>query len=169
MWRKRSACCVEVEARANKESESKRAPSRKRRRVFLLAAAIVTMVLPLASCTNPSPQKITATVDGSNGLIFHIHGSVKAPGEVTVQYWSQGVGPFVTSPVATKGTSFSADVMRLRPSTQYEYQVLLSVSSGAPALQYQGTFATGQLPAGLQNARIQIAKGTPTYDLLLLD
>ena len=34
-------------------------------------------------------QGVTATMDDDNSLIFHIQGSVKAPGKVTVQYWSQ--------------------------------------------------------------------------------
>ena len=138
-------------------------------RAILMIAAIITVLMPIASCANLSPQNITATMDNKNSLIFNIQGPVKAPGEVTVKYWSQGIDPLVTAPVSTKNTSFSVAVMRLRPSTQYQYQVILSTSSRVPALQYQGTFNTGALPPGLQNAKIQLAQGTPTYGLLLLD
>jgi hypothetical protein len=108
-------------------------------------------------------------MDNNNSLIFHIQGSVKTPGEVTVQYWSQGIGPLVTAPVKTSGTSFSVEVMRLQPLTQYNFEVLLSASSNTPVSQYQGIFTTGSLPPGLQNAKIQLIQGTPTYGLLLLD
>jgi len=137
--------------------------------VILVAAAVITVLMPNASCTKPSPQNITAIVDNNNTLIVHIQGSVRSPGEVTVQYWSQGIDPFVTAPVTTKGTSFSLEVMDLRPLTQYDFQVFLSRSSHAPVSQYQGTFTTGPLPPGLQNAKIQLTQGTHTYGLLILD
>jgi hypothetical protein len=136
---------------------------------ILVIAAIVTMLMPNASCAKPPPQNIAAAVDVNNSLIVHIQGSVKAPGEVTVQYWSQGIGLFVTLPVKTNGASFSVEVMDLRPLTQYNFQVFLSRSSHTPVSQYQGTFTTGPLPPGLQNAKIQLVQGTPTYGLLLLD
>ena len=141
----------------------------KKLQVILVTATVITVLLPNASCATPPPQNITATVDNNNSLIVHIQGSVKASGEVTVQYWSQGIDPFVTAPVATKGTSFSLEVMDLRPLTQYNFQVFLSRSSHTPVSQYQGTFTTGPLPPGLQNAKIQLTQGTPTYGLLLLD
>jgi hypothetical protein len=119
--------------------------------------------------SSTSPQVITATMDQNNSLIFHIQGSVRAPGKVTVQYWSQGTDPFITAPVTTKGTAFSLEIMRLRPLTQYNFQVFLSDSSNVPVSQYQGTFTTGPLPSGLQNAKIELIQGVPTYDLLLLD
>jgi len=130
---------------------------------------MAALLMPVASCAQPSTSNITATMDSNNSLIFHIQGSVKTPGQVTVQYWSQGETPFVTAPVHTKGTSFSVEVMRLRPSTQYNFQVFLSVSSRTPKLQYQGTFFTGLLPLGLRDANIKVSQGTPTYNLLLLD
>ncbi len=136
---------------------------------ILFIAAIVIVLMPIPSCANPSPPNATATIDKNNNLIFNIQGSVKSPGEVTVKYWSLGIDPLVTAPVLTKNKAFSVAVMRLRPSTQYQYQVFLSSSSDVPVLQYQGTFNTGALPPGLQNAKIQLVKGTPTYDLLLLD
>lgn len=137
--------------------------------VILSAVAIITVLMFNASCVTPPSQNITATVDNNNSLVVHIQGSVKASGEVTVQYWSQGIDPFVTAPVTTKGTSFSLEVMDLRPLTQYNFQVFLSRSSKTPVSQYQGTFTTGPLPSGLQNAKIQLTQGTPTYGLLLLD
>jgi hypothetical protein len=119
--------------------------------------------------SGPALQNITATMDANNSLIFHIQGSVKVPGQVTVQYWSAGTGPFITAPVTTQGAAFSLEVMRLRPATQYNFQVFFSASSGTPVSQYTGTFTTGPLPPGLQNAQIKDVQGTPTYDLLLLD
>jgi hypothetical protein len=118
---------------------------------------------------SPSPLGITATMDATNSLIFHIQGSVSAPGEVTIEYWSTGTGTFITAPVTTTGVTFSAEVMRLRPLTQYNYQVFLAESTNTPVSQYQGTFTSGPLPAGLQDAKIQDIQGTPTWDLLLLD
>ena len=151
---------------------------------ILFIAAIAAILFPITGCVNSSQnsttninvnnivsstQNITATIDTNNSLIFHIQGSVKTPGEVTVQYWSQGIGPFNTAPVKTNGRAFSVEVMRLRPLTQYNFQVFLSTSSNTPVSQYQGTFTTGSLPPGLQNAKIQLIQGTPTYGLLLLD
>lgn len=124
---------------------------------------------PLPTISPSSPQYVTATMDDANSLIFHIRGSVTAPGKVVVEYWSEGTGPFVTVPVSTTGTNFSVEVMQLRALTQYDFQVFLETSSNTPALQSQGTFVTGPLPPGLQNAKIQLTQGTPTYGLLLLD
>ncbi len=42
-------------------------------------------------------------------------------------------------------------------------------SSNTPVSQYEGTFTTGPLPVGLQDAKIQITQGTPTYGLILMD
>jgi hypothetical protein len=116
-----------------------------------------------------SSQNISASIDENNSLICHIQGSVDTPGKVTVQYWSEKTGPFISAPVTTQGTSFSLEVMRLRPSTQYNFEVFLSTSSSFPVSQYQGTFTTGPLPAGLQDSRITDIQGTPSYDLLFLD
>ena len=124
--------------------------------------------------TTPQPfmapgKDITATMDDDNSLIYHIQGSVQAPGKVTVRYWSEGIGPFTTQPVSTVGKSFSIEVLRLRASTQYNYEVFLATSSNPPVSEYLSTFTTLPLPIGLQNAKIQITQGTPSYDLLLLD
>jgi hypothetical protein len=126
--------------------------------ILIIAAMLAVMVVSTVSCANPSSQniKVTATMDDFNSLIFHIRGSIKTAGEITVQYWSEGTGPFVTAPVPAQNNTFSVEVMRLRPSTQYEFQVFLSRSSDVPVLQYQGTFDTGPLPPALQNARIQL-------------
>jgi hypothetical protein len=136
---------------------------------ILLVAAIIVVLIPVSGCSNTSLQNITATIDNNNSLIFHIQGSAKTPGVVTVQYWSQGVGPLVTAPVPTGNNTFSVEIMRLRPSTKYDFQVFLAGSSGVPVLQYQGAFTSGVLPPGLQNAKIRLIQGIPTYDLLLLD
>jgi hypothetical protein len=136
---------------------------------ILTIAALVTVLMPAGSCTNSPPLNVTAMIDDNNSLICHIYGSIKAPGQITVKYWRQDTVPFVTAPVTTNGTAFLVDVMRLRPSTQYDFQVFLTASSNVPVLQYQGTFNTGQLPSGLQSANITLIQGTPTYDLLLLD
>ena len=125
--------------------------------------------MPVASCAKLSLKNISAFMDANNSLIFHIQGTASTKSRVTVQYWSDGDGPFITAPVPTNGTSFSVDVMRLRPSTQYNYEVFLSTSSKKQSLQYQGTFTTGVLPPALQTANIKVIKGKPTYDLLLLD
>jgi hypothetical protein len=136
---------------------------------ILVLATIIAVFIPVSGCSNISLQNIAATIDNNNSLIFHIHGSAKTPGVVTVQYWSQGVSPLVTAPVFTGNNTFSVEVMRLRPSTKYEFKVFLAASSGVPVLQYQGAFTTGALPPELQNAKIRLIQGTPTYDLLLLD
>ena len=72
-----------------------------------------------------SRKNITAIMDDDNSLIFHIQGSVTTPGNVIVQYWSSGDGPFITPPVATNGNTFSLEIIRLRADTQYNYQVFL--------------------------------------------
>jgi hypothetical protein len=136
--------------------------------VFTITA-LLAVLIPVSSCSTISLRDITAVADNNNSLIFHVNGSVKSPGMVTVHYWGDGISPLVTAPVPTGKTTFSVEVMRLRPVTKYNFQVFLSASSGAPVLQYQGTFSTGALPKGLQDAKIQVVKGTPTYDLLLLD
>ena len=150
----------------------------------IVVMAVAIMLIFMASCVNraassqnettqsqtsTSAPNITANIDKTNNLIVHIQGSVKSPGRVTVQYWSQGLGPFITAPVNTTGTTFSVEVMRLRALTQYNFQVFLTEPSHTPVSQYQGSFTTGPLPVGLQNAAIKLIKGTPTYDLLLLD
>ena len=124
---------------------------------------------PVAQPYMAPGKKITATMDDFNSLIFHIQGSVPSPGNVIVQYGSQGIGPFITPPVPTNGTTFSVEITRLRAATKYNYEVFLAGSSNTPVSQYQGTFTTGLLPPELQKAQIQLIQGTPTYDLLLME
>jgi hypothetical protein len=117
---------------------------------------------------SPSPA-ITARMDDDNSLIFHIQGSVEAPGNVMVEYSSDGTGAFVTPSEPTTGTNFSIEVMRLLPQTEYSYRVYLAQNSGSPALRYQGSFITGPLPVGLVSANFTLTQGAPTYNLVLLD
>ena len=143
-------------------------------KLLFIFIVLVAVLILFPSCLTPtvssnSPHKITAMMDDGNSLIFHIQGTVAGAGKVVVQYWSTGDGPFVTAPVDTKGSAFSIEVMRLRPSTQYNYQVFLTQGSKSPVSQYQSTFITGPLPAGLKDARIQVVQGKPTYDLILGD
>jgi len=49
--------------------------------VILVVAAVITVLMPNASCVAPPPQNITATVDNKNSLVVHIQGSVKASGK----------------------------------------------------------------------------------------
>jgi hypothetical protein len=149
---------------------------------FLASLIIVLLIVPstglacmgtaqVRAAANPgNASNITATMDDSNSLIFHIKGSVGTPGNVTVEYWNDGLQPLITESVSTDANNaFSTEIMRLRPSTQYIYQVYLTEPSKNSVLQYQGTFTTGPLPAGLRDAKIQLIQGTPTYDLVLMD
>jgi len=121
------------------------------------------------NATNSSKPHFAEVMDDGNSLIVHAQGAVAKPGKVTVQYWAPGASPLITAPVATTGNTFSVAIMRLQPSTQYNFQVFLAEGSKAPVFQHQGTFLTGPLPPGLKDAKIEIIQGVPTYDLLLLD
>ncbi len=137
-----------------------------------LAAVIVLLLLTMLPggfiFAQDGPQA-TVTMDDDNSLIMHIRGSVASEGEVTIEYESQGTGTFVTAPVANDGGEFNIEVMRLRPETEYNYRVYLATNGSTPALQYEGTFLSGPLPAGLQGASINLTQGMPTFDLTLLD
>jgi len=61
---------------------------------------------------------------------------VDAPGEVMVEYWSEGTDHLITEPVHTEGSSFSLQLMRLRADTQYHFNVFLSESPDNPVIQY---------------------------------
>jgi hypothetical protein len=135
--------------------------------VFALAAGIIFSA-GAVKAPQGTPDAV-ATMDDNNNLIFHIHGTVQLAGNVVVQYWSNDTGPFLTAPVASSGTSFNVDVMRLRPSTLYSYRVYLEDSSNKPVFQTQGSFLSGPLPAGLQGAIFDLIQGSPSYDLTLLD
>jgi hypothetical protein len=114
-------------------------------------------------------ENASATVDSENSLIVHIEGTVESPGDVIIEYGSKDTGTFTTRPVPSNDTAFSIQVMRLRAGTTYDYRVFLLNSSGDRALQFEGSFTTGPLPPGLQNARFELIQGRPTYGLTLLD
>ncbi len=143
-----------------------------KRGLIILAVAILILItlstgLSCASATHKI--SVTARMAADNSLIFRIQGSVEASGKVMVEYSSDGIGPFTTAPIATSGNNFSLQVMRLRPSTNYNYKVFLLKSTNSPILQYEGNFTTGPLPKALQNAKFNIVQGKPTYGLALLD
>ncbi len=138
--------------------------------IITIAALLLTVAPGLFTVVQAQEGPYAeAVMDDDNSLIMHVSGAVESPGEVTVEYGSEGVGPFMTAPVSTNGTDFSVEVMRLRPETEYDYRVYLTAAGSAPELQSEGTFLTGPLPAGLQGADIELVEGTPTYDLVLLD
>jgi hypothetical protein len=141
--------------------------------VFLFLLSVLLTASLVLSSTATAAQRTGiyafASMDDNNTLIFHIQGAVQSAGKVAVKYGSAGNGPFMTAPAETSGTTFSVDIMRLRPSTVYNYTVYLVDSSNNSIPQSQGAFTTGPLPAGLQGAVFKVVQGTPTYDLTLLD
>jgi hypothetical protein len=145
-------------------------PLRQSINILVVIVLILTILTAGINCTAGTQQtNITARMDDDNSLIFHIQGSVQGSGKVTVEYWSDGVGPFITAPVSTEGSRFTLELMRLRANTQYNFKVFLAKSTNSPVLQYEGTFTTGPLPTGLQDAKFDSIQGKPTYGLVLLD
>jgi hypothetical protein len=142
------------------------------RSINILAATVLILITltALPGCSGVTQKaNITARMDADNSLIFRIQGSVERSGKVTVEYWSDGTNPLVTSPVPTKGNNFSVQVMRLRAATKYNFKVFLEQSANSRLLQYEGNFTSGPLPKGLENAKFDLVKGKPTYGLVLLD
>ena len=142
--------------------------------IILVAGFSILAVVPgNAVAQTPLPTytpDVTAAVDRENSLIVHIEGSVDAPGEVIVEYWSQGGASLITGPSPIRNGRFSIPIMRLRAETEYHFKVFLRQLDGtSPVLQHQGTFQTGPLPGGLRDARFDLIQGRPTCDLILLD
>ncbi|MDD5702548.1 MAG: aryl-sulfate sulfotransferase [Dehalococcoidales bacterium] len=141
--------------------------------ILVAGFSILTAIPGNAIAQTPLPTylpDVTATVDRENSLIARIEGSVEAPGEVMVEYWSQGGASFITGPSPAEGGNFSIQIMRLRAETDYHFKVFLRQLDGtSPVLQHQGTFQTGPLPEGLRDARFDLVQGKPTNDLTLLD
>jgi len=137
--------------------------------LVLCLSLLLVFVPATAAAQGVDNAEIRAEVDENNSLIVNIEGSTGKSGLIMVEYWSEGVGPFLTQPVATMGDEFSIQVMRLRAETTYQYRVLCLSLPLSLEVEYQGTFETGALPDGLQDAELELIDGNPTYELALLD
>ena len=149
-------------------------------RALLILVTTVLSIVP-AACgpstseptPTPVPPPVPLTADASiletNSLIARIAGKTDAPGQVFVEYWDHETNRLRTRTVSSDGTSYSVYVARLRPATEYSYIVLGTSADGGVALGPKGTFVTGELPEGLQGARVDVITGSASHDVTFLE
>ena len=119
----------------------------------------------------PPPLSAAARIHPDNALIAIVAGELAAPGSVVVDYWPAAGGAVLRSaPVASHGTSFTADVFRLRAATEYRYQVRAVGADGRlSAPTPSAGFTTGELPEGLRDAVFDVWRGAPTLPVTFLE
>ncbi len=61
----------------------------------------------------------------NNSLIARIVAEMESAGHVYVEYWSNGTGRLRSKTVASGGTTYTVYAVRLRPNTEYHFQVFL--------------------------------------------
>ena len=65
--------------------------------IITIAALLLTVAPGLFTVVQAQEGPYAeAVMDDDNSLIMHVSGAVESPGEVTVEYGSEGVGPFMT-------------------------------------------------------------------------
>ena len=135
----------------------------------IATGAQTATVVSTQQAAQQASHGFSATMDDDNSLIFHIQGPVSSQGNVTVQYWSQGIGPFVTAPVATTGNTFSLEIVRLRPSTTYNYQVFLAAGSKKRFRNIRGISPPDRCPRDCQITIYRSCREPPAMTYFLLD
>ena len=117
------------------------------------------------------PVRASARIHAGNALIAVVEGELAAPGRVVVDYRPASGGAVLRSaPVASRGTAFTAHLVRLRAATEYRYEVRAvgadaRLSEPTPA----GSFTTGELPEGLRDAVFDVWRGAPTLPVTFLE
>jgi hypothetical protein len=122
----------------------------------------------------PQITDVTSAMAPNNNLIFDFNVEVDKPARVWVEYHPAGDDSTSTRTPLTESlsTDHQLQVMRLRPNTNYCYQVLATSTkggSGEASDSFPGSFVTRPLPAGLADSSFRRISGEQPYDLTLLD
>lgn len=126
---------------------------------------------PTATPTPVPPPAVTgatASVRQDNPLIVEVKATLDKPAQVYVEYENPQAGAFRTMTTTSSATEHVVPVVRLRPSTTYNYRVFAVDSQGRTSTGPAGTFTTGQLPPGLASIEFKV-QGKPTSELVLMD
>jgi len=117
----------------------------------------------------PTPLSAAAYLLEGNSLIALVEGSLDRPGHVYVEYWAEGIDRLRSRVEQSTGSRFAVHAVRLRPDTEYAFQVFATDLAGSVGVGPVGTIASGRLPSGLRESRFDVSKGTPTHDLTFLE
>ncbi|MSQ40612.1 MAG: hypothetical protein EXR55_02905 [Dehalococcoidia bacterium] len=123
----------------------------------------------------PVPKVLATWVEPSvaNALIMRVHARLNTPAKAYVEYGNASVGRFRTRASEETGTSHGINVLRLRPSTTYTYQVFAADPQGRISEGVSGAFTTGSLDNRLHPTVSRgldfLVKGQSTHDLYLVD
>ena len=122
----------------------------------------------------PTPDPVPSVVDASasllpaNPLIAQVTVALDSPARVFVEYSNPEAGRHRTAPTQSEDTEHVVPVFRLRPETEYRYQVFVVDPDGREIPGPEGEFTTGGLPDAL--ARMELTStGRPTSELVLFD
>ena len=130
-----------------------------------------TSVPPTPTSTPIPPARVlsaSASVRSGNALIADVDVSLDKAASVYVEYGNADTGRFRTMGTGAVAARHVVPVVRLRPSTTYEYQAFAVDSDGRESDGVGGTFTTGELPDTLATIDFS-AQGEPTPDLVLMD
>ena len=119
--------------------------------------------------SSPEPLTAKARLFKDNNLIIEISGVIGRPGYVYAEYWLGSKLRWRTKTVKTNGENYLINVVRLRAETDYSFQVFGTDLAGNIFDGPVGTFSTGDLPLGLQDAKFHVIAGTPTHDLTYME
>ena len=148
---------------------------------FIISAATLLTALLLAACGNapaaptptlvPPPDVLSAqaSILETNSLIARVEGALDSAGHVYVEYWSDGVGRLRSRTVQSEGTQYAVHLVRLRPNTEYSYQVFGDNLAGDVSEGPTGIVLTGELPDALKQASFDVVGGRPTHDITFME
>ena len=117
----------------------------------------------------PKPLTAKATLFKENNLIIGIIGETDRPGYVYAEYWLGSKLRWRTKTVKTNNEDYEIHVVRLRAETDYSFQVFGTDLAGNNFAGPVGTFSTGDLPIGLEDAEFHVMAGTPTRNLTYME
>ncbi len=116
----------------------------------------------------PKLVSFSASISQSNPLIAEVRARLDGEAQVYVEYANHEAGLFRSARTAP-GLDHVVPVVRLRPSTSYQFQVFVVNAQGQITdARNGGTFTTGAVPAHVQALDFR-ATGTPTFEMALMD
>ena len=110
----------------------------------------------------------SASVARGNALIVEVNVALDSEAQVYVEYENEDAGHFRTTTTKAVAKEHVVHVVRLRPSTTYDYKAFAVDSEGHRSDGVGGTFTTGELPEALDTITFEV-RGRPTSELVLMD
>lgn len=121
-----------------------------------------------ADALPPAVLETSAQVRPDNPLIVEVKVSLDRDSQVFVEYENDDSGTFRSLTTATSASEHMVPIVRLRPSTNYDYEVFAVDSEERVSEGLNGSFRTDALPEALASVEFS-ATGEPTPELLLMD